>query len=365
MGGEMCQQQGSPWTVVVNDDDVKVDLYPSFGVGAGKTWDLLPDLYSPQLNNTRNVSAYVPSSVMQNTVKRPMDVMILLDGSKSIVNTFAKRGGFEAGQATGTVPESVMLGISTLEFALSGNFGQRSYELTYAGQVADLSMTCDNGSPNGGTDLLLDWLDTVVIPAALEALGMARGEVSIAGGSLGGLASCYAATHNPGVFARAVCMSLTNCYNWGTGGLVPVIAANYEASGGQAPKAVLQFMGAEGLVETFGADNATQFDFLVREEQAWRAAGMEPMTWSQVVHTSMWAPAAPFGYASLAQAPDHAIMSVILPGGQHAQTTWEREFAFALGHLYRPGRAKDPHHALRAPMAETARYLSPAIPPPA
>jgi len=357
MGGEMCQQQGNAWTLQVDDGsaDLNLDIYPAFGVSTGDTYVLLRELYSPQLNNSRNVSAYVPSTISQNTVKRPVNIMILLDGSTSIVNTFAKRGGFETGQADGSVPESILIGITDLEFALAGNLEQRTYEFTYAEQI-DVSLSCPQGTgPTGGSDKLLEWIDEIVIPKAVEALGMQRGEVTIAGGSLGGLASCYAATKNPAVFERALCMSLTNCFNFGTGGLAPVIAANYEASG-KAPKSVVQFMGAEGVVATWGTSNQTQFDFMVNDELAWRSIGLVPMTSAANLSTQMW-PGASFGYTSELPAPEHAVMSVILPGGQHAQTTWEREFAIALPYLYRPN-STDPY---RIPVSETLRYISPTI----
>jgi len=356
MGGEMCQQQGNAWTLQVDgSSDLELDIYPAFGVGTGDTYVLLPELYSPQLNNSRNVSAYVPSTISQNTVERPVNVLILLDGSTSIVNTFAKRGGFETGQADGTVPESIMLGITDLEFALAGNFDQRTYELTYAEQI-DVSLSCPQGTgPTGGSDKLLEWIDEIVIPKAVEALGMTRGEVTIAGGSLGGLTSCYAATKNPAVFERALCMSLTNCFNFGTGGLAPVITANYEATG-KAPKSVIQFMGAEGVVATWGTSNQTQFDFMVKDELAWRSIGLEPMNWEVNKSKQMW-PGAAFGYTSELPAPKHAVMTMILPAGQHAQTTWEREFAVALPFLYRPSPT-DPY---RVPVSETLRYISPTI----
>jgi hypothetical protein len=70
-------------------------------------------------------------------------------------------------------------------------------------------------------------------------------------------------------------------------------------------------------------------------------------------------PGAAFGYETLDPAPERAIMTFILPGGQHAQTTWEREFALALTQLYRPGRSKRTDS--RAPVGESVRYLSPHI----
>lgn len=355
MGGEMCQQQGSAWTVFIDTSDIVLDVYPAFGVEEGTTYTILPDLYSPQLNNSRNVSAYVPSSITQNTVKRPVGVLILLDGSQAIVDTFSRRGGFEAGQAEGSVPESIMIGITALEFALAGDFDERTYEMTYAESLDD-SQSCPQGNgPTGGSDKLLDWIDSEVIPQALESLGMECGEVSIAGGSLGGLTSCYAASKYPHVFARALCMSLTNCFNFGVGGLAPVIETNFETSK-LAPKSVIQLMGAEGLVEVFGDSNETQYDFMVKDELAWRSIGLEPMSWNVDKVEQMWS-GAPFGYWSEIPAPENAIMTFILPGGQHAQTTWEREFAMSLAPLYRPS----PSNPTRLPLSETIRYISPTL----
>lgn len=92
--------------------------------------------------------------------RRPVNVMVLLDASEAVVDNFARRGGFEAGQALGTVPESIMVGISTLEFTLKGTypFDQRGYELTYEQQLPD-NQTCvlqAGGAPTGGSDLLLE-----------------------------------------------------------------------------------------------------------------------------------------------------------------------------------------------------------------
>ena len=374
MGGEFCQQQGNSWQLDVRGGGgggggsgggggdfaaQSLDMWPAFGLRPGATTTLLPNFRSAQLNNSRNVSVYVPSSVAQNTVPRPVGVMVLLDGSRHAVDSFAKNGGFESGQALGHVPESIMIGITTLDFVLQGDFEQRAFELTYAAQDADLSRTCKGTSRTGGTDLLLDWLEQDVIPAALAKLGMQRGgEVAIVGGSLGGLTSCYAASARPAVFRRALCFSPTNCFNFGSGGLAPVIASNFAAAGGALPAAVIQFMGAEGLVELFGPGNQTQWDFLVRDEMAWRAAGMHRdhmnLTGGGALVTREMYPHAQFGFETRAPVPEHAIMSLVVPGGQHAQMTWQREFAFALPFLYRPGQA---HARSRSPIAESIRLL--------
>lgn len=68
MGGEVCQQQGNAWRVLMDDatTNATVDIFPAFGFETGATSVLLPALYSPQLDNTRDVAVYVPSTVSQN-----------------------------------------------------------------------------------------------------------------------------------------------------------------------------------------------------------------------------------------------------------------------------------------------------------
>ena len=175
--------------------------------------------------------------------------MILLDGALSTVECYSTRTGFEAGQIMGVVPESIMIGITTVDFAYQLDFDQRTYELTYEPALDFPGSSCIGGSRTGGSPLLLQWLDEDVLPAVLANLGevgvgMERGEVSITGGSLGGLTSCYAAAARPDVFKRAVCSSPSNCFNFQSGGLSSIITSNYAATG-IAAKTVIQFLGQE------------------------------------------------------------------------------------------------------------------------
>lgn len=363
MGGEFCEQQGNSWQVELAGPSTVLDVWPAFGVRAGVTSMLLPNFRSDQLGNSRGIPVYVPSSISQNTVPRPVDVLVLMDGAEPVVRSFATNGGFEAGQAAGVVPESVMIGISTLDVVLNTGADPRPYEFTYAPQIpGGANQTCDQGPNTGGTPKLLDWIDGDVIPAVLAKLGMQRGEVSIAGGSLGGLSSCYAAASRPAVFQRAMCFSVITCYNHATGGLAPTIAQTNATGAPILPKAVLQFEGSEGLATRWGVE--TMWDFLVREERAWLAAGMNRglgLAGTAAPPVAAIYPGAQWGFAKLAPVPAHAIMSLLVPGGQHAQMTWEREFAFGLQHLYRPGAAWPRG---RAPLAESIRLVNSDEPPP-
>jgi hypothetical protein len=229
--------------------------------------------------------------------------------------------------------------------------------MTYALAQTFPTQTCISGEygPTGGADLMLQFIRDTVIPNALAELGMTLGEVSIHGGSLGGLTSCYAVSKYPETFSRAICASPTNCYNFGSGGLASVIASNY-AENNRAPKAVIQFLGTEALSGDGRIDgDEYQMDYLLRDDAAWQSIGLTPVTMASIYTTETDIAS---GYTRLKPLPDNIIMSMLLPGGQHAPSTWEQVFAAALPILYRADRPDK----LRIPKSESLAYYS--LPPP-
>jgi len=266
MGGELCMALGDSWTVDVDGSQSKIvlEVFPAFGMGTGSTSNLLKQVAS-DFSEPRDIPVFIPRTVMQNQVPRPVNVMLVLDGALEVVEKFSTQGGFESGQQSGYVPESVMIGIDTTQFVLTGakqtmcnattgecklvsaGGDQRGYELTYELPASEnKSETCVGGVTGGGTHKMLEWVDLTVIPEVLKKLGnMTRGEVSIAGGSIAGLTTCYAATSRPDFVSRAVCMSPSNCFNHrrtGEAGLVKHIKANFENLK-KLPKAVIQYQG--------------------------------------------------------------------------------------------------------------------------
>ena len=127
MSGEFCGQHGSPWTVNITDPKqqiVYLTAFPAFGIGPlasiGVSKVLLPNFYSPQLDNSRDIPAYIPPSLLQNNVSRPINVMIILDATLSVIESYSKNTGFESGQLMGVVPETIMIGISCTGFVYQG-----------------------------------------------------------------------------------------------------------------------------------------------------------------------------------------------------------------------------------------------------
>jgi hypothetical protein len=191
-----------------------------------------------------------------------------------------------------------------------------------------------------GAPLLLDFITDNVVPAVLGRLGMDLGEVTIAGGSLGGLTLCYAAASRPANFQRAICMSPTNCYNWFSGGLVSVIKQQFKATA-QRAKAVIQFLGAGEVYGVVPSPEVAphiypQLTFMANEHAAWIAIGMRPLaaTPQPVLHSPMM-PHIQYGYSEEVPPASPIIMSYTVPGGQHCAETWEKEFSVALQNLYR------------------------------
>ena len=354
MSGEICGLQGQPYTIMITDpgQQISFTVYPAFGIAnVGKTEMLLTNFYSPELNNTRNIPVYIPPSLVQNNISRTIDVIIVLDASISVVESYSTASGFEALQKVGVVPESIMLGISYIDFIAQGNFAQRGYELTYETDLLQPN-SCIGASPSGGTDLLLTFIEKTMLPAAMAKLGMTLGEVSIHGGSLGGLTSCYAASKNPSLFVRAICSAPSNCFNWLNGGLSSVIPRNYVNTGNK-PKTVIQFLSHGESVSGDGNENDSdekQMKWLLRDDAAWQSIGMIPVT-SELSYTS---PPDSFGYHNLKPLPNNVVMTLVSPGGQHAPMTWMQQFAAALPILYRADR----RDKLRIPKSETLEYFS-------
>ena len=256
-----------------------------------------------------------------------------------------------------------MIGIQTVQFVLEGlpqTMGnQRGYELEYEVPLGDgpndKNLSCIPGPAGGGTDLMLQWLDETVTPATLEKLGMTRGEISISGGSVAGLTSCYAASARPDFISRAACFSPSNCFNHGSdyvSRFSKKIPENF-AKTGKLPKAVIQYEGAEIYGEN-------QMKYMMQEDAAWQAVGMQPMplgSGALVKHAADEKRFQPYDFYTAGPAPGHMIMSVIFPGGQHTPSTWMVEFHDALINLYRPSPA-DPNRKSRL---DQNKYVSPKM----
>ncbi len=375
MGNEICPQIGNPWTFNASTvaaaaaAAAELHIYPAFGFGRGNTtFDFLPQFASPQFGDRRDVPVYLPPSLRQNRVRRAVNVLVLLDATGPVVDDFATRGGFETAQYTGDVPESIMVGINQLGATLAGNPNQRSLELTYGREVDPASTgSCIKAGPahTGRADDLIAFVLEDVLPAVYAKLGMDLGEVSVAGGSLGGLFACYAASARPDVFKRAVCMSYSNCFQAQAEGFFDaVVDRNAAAHRGKGrdflPKSVIMMFGAEvfahnpnnGPDPSLGDD---QLGHLEKDLAAWERSGLARYGWDRGM-TYVGANAADvrfaYGLAS-GKVPANMVTAFLWTGGQHCPGSWSKYFHQSLPLAYRP----QPADPMRVPFVDAAKFV--------
>ena len=375
MGDEICPQIGNPWSFNITSipPSGKLHVYPAFGFGRGNTTnDFLSQFKSPQFDNRRDIPVYLPPSVRQNSVRRAVNALILLDATGPVVQDFASRGGFETAQYMGDVPESIIIGINQLFATLAGDPNQRNLELTYGREVDPASTgSCIKVGPNhtGRADDLIEFIVEDVLPAVYAKIGMDLGEVSVAGGSLGGLFSCYAASARPDVFKRAICMSYSNCFQAQIEGyfndVVDHNAASHSGKGSNfIPKSITMMFGAEvfahnpkkGSDPTLGDD---QLGHLERDLAAWERSGLSRYGWADGMTYVATGPDVRFPYGRVSgKVPPNMVTAFLWTGGQHCPGSWSKYFHFALSLAYRP----QPADPMRVPFVDAAKFVGEGAP---
>lgn len=218
--------------------------YPWFGSQTGQ-YVYINDVYSPQLNNTRDLVLYLPPSYTENTLKwfGPDSVLVMHDGQNLFNDSTAPFGCWYVQNTLdpmiveGLLREIIVVGVD--------NTDQRTYELTY-------SVDPQNGG--GGGDLYLNFIEQTVMPLVLSEVrisgkplpGHSSTRWGMAGSSLGGLITCYAVWTRPSVWgAFGACMSSSFWWNnqdfnstileRHSTGTYPPVAAIYLDSGDSGP----------------------------------------------------------------------------------------------------------------------------------
>lgn len=347
-----CTQNGSPYVGLIKSvtDTIELNTYPWFGMkNPGETYAILPNYASTFWGSTiasRDINAYVPASVSQNSVRRKVNIMVVNDGSIDEVSSYVFNG-FELGQQTGVVPESLMVGIPQNP----DDYCNRQYELSYSpclvgwskyNRYTDPPTTSNfygcpgnSGCPlGGGNDNYLTWIYQVVIPAVLDELGMDLGEVSIVGGSMGGLTACYAPSKFPHWYSRGFCYAPAVMWNYGE--LAQLVKNNFMETNA-LPKAVVMMVGHEAY-DIFRNDTTGDTRNMLQIQRdvfdAYLAIGMDPMDFRQVSLS-------PAGDNTqtvniLGGAPMHMAMFYDQRGAFHAPSNWMVSFFTHLQVLYRP-----------------------------
>ena len=292
-----CPHVGMPYRSIggSSSNTQVIVAYPYFGVAQGSVRTLLPNFHSLQLHNYRDINVYVPTSLIQNPLPRIVNFLIVNDGTLYYLEQLSFAGGLDHAQLTGSVPETVLIGVPQNDTG-----SQREFELTFSKK-----MSCPS-CPSGGTDLYLSFVKDNVVPMAAAALDVyPPGEVSMMGASHGGLTSCYAAAAQPEYFRRVFCQSPSTWWNYGE--LASVVKMNAAASVA-GPIAVVVYIGTTEmgapLCSSLKCDTVqTWFTFVNETVEAFRMAR----------------------YAGGKDVVDLHFFT--LSGGQHDVTAWATTFA--------------------------------------
>jgi len=201
---------GANFGISLPEDNTYIQFYPWFYSQKG-SYEVLPqEIYSPQLNNTRQLVIYTPPSYFENTLKTIKNVLVMHDG-ENLFNASTSFGGvawdcqdtIDALVVEGTIDEVLIVGVY--------NTPDRINEYTY-------SYAKDCGCPLGGGgqgDQYLDFLYDQVVPFVDNEYRIETGVENLAmlGSSLGGLISCYAGWTRPTIWGKVGCMSSSFWWN--------------------------------------------------------------------------------------------------------------------------------------------------------
>lgn len=356
----LCSQIGVPWVaqVVSTSQTIPLYMFPAFGdqqVGVSKVlftdYPTPPNFYSydPSATVKRDISVYIPPTMLQNNISRAVNVMIVNDGSLSDLQTYALYG-FQEAVLTGVIPETIMIGVpqsngsSTRQYELVYNqcdysvWGKYGNEDQSAGSapVASAYYGCPTSPETweaGGNDAYLQWVNSTIIPAVLKELGFSRHETAIMGGSYGGLSSLYGPSKYPSAYNRGY--SFAGAVQWNFGEMASVISENYKATG-MRPAAVVMELGHEAYdvfqyYPTKEKKNLLQLSYSVYE--AWLAIGMNVIPWD----TTDFPPTSQNSYLTAipGTAPSNTISFYYQRGAIHMVPDWEVGLSEGLALLYR------------------------------
>lgn len=179
--------------------DATVAFYPFFYSNAGR-YQVVPGIYSPQLDDTRDLVVYVPPSFDENPYKQYRNPILMHDG-ENLFNASTSFGGIawkcdqtiDALVAEGSMEEVLIIGVY--------NDVNRTAEYTYSR---------DPTYGGGDAKPYLDFLEETVLPLAAKSFRVplpTQQRWGMIGSSLAGLLSCYAGWTRSETYDKVGCMS--------------------------------------------------------------------------------------------------------------------------------------------------------------
>lgn len=314
---DSCAHVGMPYqSVLVSPGHAVVTAYPYFSMGQGAVYTMFEDMYSPQFHNYRDISVYVPASLLQNNLNRSVNVLVVNDGNLFWTQQLAFIGGFDSAVLKGAIPETIMVSLPQ-----NGTGCERQYELTFS-QTTNPVLNCRESGAN------LEYFEFImdnVIPAVIANLSVTLGEVGMTGVSYGGLTACYAASALPKYFRRVFCQSPSTWWNYGQ--LPSVILANAPVNG--IPLSVVIYIGtiemeSPNCVNNISCTNTT--------------------TWFASVNDTANA------FLDVGVPADRLLLYTV-DGAGHDKTAWASSFYTGITQMYSPNFTTVGHQMQYAPGA--------------
>lgn len=191
--------------------ETSVTVYPYFFQATGAT-TTVRNVYSPQLNNSRDVWLYVPALLIENDAAVASNVLVMHDGQNleplwqvdTHLNTLIAQGLME--------PVFVVGPYNTPD------------------RIAEYTYSVDPAYGGGKGDLYLNFLQDTLIPMIGDEYNIDTSQPSlgIMGSSLGGLISCYAGVTRPAIYSTVGCMS--SSFWWNNGDFLATIVPRIQVS---------------------------------------------------------------------------------------------------------------------------------------
>lgn len=131
----LCFQTSQPWVTFITSIEqiITMEVYPAFGLLQRanittllNTAELSEPTFGKSTITSRDINVYIPPSISQNTIKRPINILVANDGSYQEVETYVM-SGFDVAVQTGKVPESILVGIPQTAPGVCNRY----YELSY------------------------------------------------------------------------------------------------------------------------------------------------------------------------------------------------------------------------------------------
>lgn len=302
-----CLLDDSTWQIGANEVLSTVSaqqmVFPWFESEQGAVRYFANNLYSPQLNNTRDVVAYFPPSYQENSLKCVAHILLMHDGNNLFSDldcpTCCPNGCWNIDT---TLDELIVAGRME-EIAVFGifNTAQRLSEYTYSQDPQFSEYPAE-------ADAYLDFLEEEVISLIRKNLSQRLCDDAtwgVLGSSLGGLVSAYAGWTRPNTYDIAGVMSAS--FWWNSEDFNRVVLRNGTAARSKEQRTIFYLDSGTGTPPESDDD---EFETIR-------------------VYKSL---------ESLGKSPGSSLFYALDNGGQHSEASWGDRFWKPMTDLY-PTRA--------------------------